>query len=370
MLSLEDIIEEAIQRDASDIHIICGLKPVLRIKKSLIPSKYPVLTEEDIYGFYDFIVKGSIENDDLYKRDKRLDTAIAYKNVRLRVNISTSDDMPTIVLRLIKNELPRFEDLGVPDIIRRMTYQPQGVILVTGKTNSGKTTTLNCLINDINENQNRKILTLEAPVEYKHKTKKSIIVQKEVGVAGDSLNFHDGVRNALREDCDILVIGEIRDKETMSAAIDMAESGHLVIGTLHTKSCAETLDRIINFYEFSDQAQIKYLMAALLKIIVSQRLIKSADETDLVMVPEVMVVDNVVAGCIRKEKFSVSEVEDAIQSSKDKGSQGLISVLAELTINGEITLEQAQAQIEEKNYETLEKTIMQLKSGGTTHGGI
>ena len=347
MLSLEDIIEEAIQRDASDIHIICGLKPVLRIKKSLIPSKYPVLTEEDIYGFYDFIVKGSIENDDLYKRDKRLDTAIAYKNVRLRVNISKMDDIPLFTLRIIKNELPRFEDLGVPDVIRRMTYQPQGVILVTGKTNSGKTTTLNCLINDINENQNRKILTLEAPVEYKHKTKKSIIVQKEVGVAGDSLNFHDGVRNALREDCDILVIG-----------------------TLHTKSCAETLDRIINFYEFSDQAQIKYLMAALLKIIVSQRLIKSADETDLVMVPEVMVVDNVVAGCIRKEKFSVSEVEDAIQSSKDKGSQGLISVLAELTINGEITLEQAQAQIEEKNYETLEKTIMQLKSGGTTHGGI
>lgn len=183
MLSLEDIIEEAIQRDASDIHIICGLKPVLRIKKSLIPSKYPVLTEEDIYGFYDFIVKGSIENDDLYKRDKRLDTAIAYKNVRLRVNISKMDDIPLFTLRIIKNELPRFEDLGVPDVIRRMTYQPQGVILVTGKTNSGKTTTLNCLINDINENQNRKILTLEAPVEYKHKTKKSIIVQKITGVA-------------------------------------------------------------------------------------------------------------------------------------------------------------------------------------------
>lgn len=370
MISLEDIIEEAIQKDASDIHIICGLKPVLRQKKSLVPSKYPVLTEEDIYGFYDFIVNGSIENDELFKKDKRLDTAIAYKDVRLRVNISQMDNIPLFTLRIIKNELPRFEDLGVPDIIRRMTYQPQGVILVTGKTNSGKTTTLNCLINDINENQNRKILTLEAPVEYKHKTKKSIIVQKEVGVAGDSLNFHDGVRNALREDCDILVIGEIRDKETMSAAIDMAESGHLVIGTLHTKSCAETLDRIINFYEFSDQAQIKYLMAALLKIIVSQRLIKSADEKGLVMVPEVMVVDNVVAGCIRKEKFSVSEVEDAIQSSKDKGSQGLISVLAQLHIDGKITLEQAQAQIEEKNYETLDKTIVQLRGGGPKRVGV
>jgi len=365
MLNLDDIIAEAIQKNASDIHIICGLKPVLRITKSLIPSKYPVVTEEDIYNFYDYIVKGSVESDELFKTNKRLDTSLEYKDIRLRVNISKMDDIPIFTLRIIKNELPRFEDLGVPDVIRRMTYQPQGVILVTGKTNSGKTTTLNCLINDINENQNKKILTLEAPVEYKHKTKKSIIVQKEVGVAGDSLNFHDGVRNALREDCDILVIGEIRDKETMSAAIDMAESGHLVIGTLHTKSCAETLDRIINFYEFSDQAQIKYLMSSLLKIIVSQRLIKSADESELVMVPEVMVVDNVVAGCIRKEKFSVSEVEDAIQSTKDKGSQGLINVLAELYLQGKITLDQAKAQIEEKNYDTLEKTVAQISGKGT-----
>ena len=363
LLNLEDIIEEAIEKNASDIHIICGLKPVLRITKSLVPSKYRVVTEEDIYGFYDFIIKGSVENDEMYKRDRRLDTAIAYKDVRLRVNISRMDEIPIFTFRIIKNELPRFEDLGVPDVIKRMTYQPQGVILVTGKTNSGKTTTLNCLINDINENQNRKILTLEAPVEYKHKTKKSIIVQKEVGPGGDALTYFDGVRNALREDCDILVIGEIRDKETMAAAIDMAESGHLVIGTLHTKSCAETLDRIINFYDFSDQAQIKYLMASLLKIIVSQRLIKSADQSELVMVPEVMVVDNVVAGCIRKEKFSVSEIEDAIQSTKDKGSQGLINVLAELCLSGKITLEQAQAQIEEKNYDTLDKTIMQLKIG-------
>ena len=363
LLNLEDIIEEALEKNASDIHIICGLKPVLRITKSLIPSKFRVVTEEDIYGFYDFIIKGSVESDEMYKRDKRLDTAIAYKDVRLRVNISRMDEIPIFTLRIIKNELPRFEDLGVPEVIRRMTYQPQGVILVTGKTNSGKTTTLNCLINDINENQNRKILTLEAPVEYKHKTKKSIIVQKEVGPGGDALTYFDGVRNALREDCDILVIGEIRDKETMAAAIDMAESGHLVIGTLHTKSCAETLDRIINFYDFSDHAQINYLMASLLKIIVSQRLIKSADQSELVMVPEVMVVDNVVAGCIRKEKFSVSEIEDAIQSTKDKGSQGLINVLAELCLSGKITLEQAQAQIEEKNYDTLDKTIMQLKIG-------
>ena len=239
-------------------------------------------------------------------------------------------------------------------------YQPQGLVLVTGKTNSGKTTTLNALINDINENQNKKILTLESPIEYKHKCKKSIIVQKEVGNGQDVLQYKDGVKNCLREDCDILVIGEIRDRETMDAAIETAESGHLVIGTLHTKSCAETIDRIINFYDIKDQQSIKYLMASLLKLVTAQRLLGGTDGS-LVLVPEVMVVENIVQGMIRKEKFSVSEVEDAIQSSSANGSIGLINSLAELFVDNRITLDQAKAQIEEKNIETLNRTIMQLK---------
>ena len=241
-----------------------------------------------------------------------------------------------------------------------MTYQPQGLILVTGKTNSGKTTTLNALINEINETQNRKIMTLENPVEFRHHSKKSLIVQKEVGRGQDSLTFSDGVKNSLREDCDILVIGEIRDKITMEAAIEMAESGHLVIGTLHTKSCAETIDRMINFYEVRDQASIKYLLSALLKLVVSQRLLKGKDGK-LVLIPEVMVVDNIVSGIIRKEKISVSEIEDAIQSNLEKGSIGLINSLAEAFVKDKITLDQAKAQIEEKNIETLNRTIMQLK---------
>ena len=239
-------------------------------------------------------------------------------------------------------------------------YQPQGLILVTGKTNSGKTTTLNALINEINENQNKKILTLESPIEYKHKCKKSIIVQKEVGVGQDCLTYSNGVKNSLREDCDILVIGEIRDRETMDAAIETAEAGHLVIGTLHTKSCAETIDRMINFYDIRDQQTIKFLIASLLKLVVSQRLL-TGRTGDLVLVPEVMVVDNIVSGIIRKEKISVSEIEDAIQSNSEKGSIGLINSLAELFTQDKITLEQAKAQIEEKNIEVLNRTIMQLK---------
>ena len=309
---------------------------------------------------YDYLVRGNVDKDEVYNSTRKLDLSYEYKDIRLRVNISSSDDVPTCTLRLIKNELPPYESLGIPDVVRRMTYQPQGLILVTGKTNSGKSTTLNSMIDYINENQNKKILTLENPIEYKHHSKKSLIVQKEVGKGRDVLTFSDGVKNSLREDCDILVIGEIRDRTTMEAAIEMAESGHLVIGTLHTKSCAETIDRMINFYEVRDQASVKYLLSALLKLVVSQRLLKGTNGK-LVLVPEVMVVDNIVAGIIRKEKLSVSEIEDAIQSNLEKGSIGLINSLAELFVEDKITLEQAKSQIEEKNQEILNRTIMQLK---------
>ena len=360
-MNLDKYIDEAMKLDASDVHLIPGNKPMLRIARDLVPVQgSKILTPDDMFEMYDYLVKGNVDKDDVFNQTRRLDMSYVYKDIRLRVNISLSDEVPIITMRLIKNELPSYESLGVPDIVRRMTYQPQGLILVTGKTNSGKTTTLNALINYINENQNKKILTLENPVEYKHHSKKSLIVQKEVGRGRDSLTFSDGVKNSLREDCDILVIGEIRDKVTMEAAIEMAESGHLVIGTLHTKSCAETIDRMINFYEVRDQASIKYLLSALLKLVVSQRLLKGIDGK-LVLVPEVMVVDNIVAGIIRKEKLSVSEIEDAIQSNLEKGSIGLINSLAELFVDDRITLEQAKAQIEEKNIETLNRTIMQLK---------
>ena len=361
MIQIEKVLDKAIKERASDVHLIYNIKPTLRINGTLVEcSEMPILTQEDMYEIYDYFVRGNIEKDEVFKERRRLDTSFEYNDIRLRVNISLSDDVPILTLRLIRKELPKFQDLGVPDIVRRMTYQPQGLILVTGKTNSGKTTTLNALINEINETQYRKILTLENPVEYKHACKKSIIVQKEVGLGRDVLTFSEGVKNSLREDCDILVIGEIRDKETMEAAIDMAESGHLVIGTLHTKSCAETIDRMINFYEIKEQASVKYLISSLLKLVVSQRLLKGTDGK-LTMLPEVMVVDNVIAGCIRKEKFSVSEIEDAIQSNLDKGNVSLINSIAKLFVEEKITLEQAKSQIEEKNIETLNRTIMQLK---------
>ena len=247
-MNLDKILDEAMERDASDVHLICDNKPMLRIARDLVPvENSKVLTPEDMWEVYDVLVKGNVEKDETFNTTRKLDMSYTHRDIRLRVNISLSDDVPVCTLRLIKNELPPYETLGVPDIVRRMTYQPQGLILVTGKTNSGKSTTLSALVNYINENQNKKILSLENPIEYKHHSKKSIIVQKEIGKGKDALTFSKGVQNSLREDCDILVIGEIRDKETMEAAIEMAESGHLVIGTLHTKSCipgtCQTSDR-------------------------------------------------------------------------------------------------------------------------------
>ncbi len=360
-MDINAILSEAKRMKASDVHFIPGIKPKIRVNRDLIEfEQYDVISKDDILEVYDYFLKGNLDRDAYFREHKVLDTSAEFEDIRLRVNISYSDGLPVIITRLIRNELPTYEELGVPDIVRRMTKQTQGLILVTGKTNSGKSTTLNALINYINDNENKKILTLESPVEYKHKCKKSIIVQKEVGIGGDVPSYSIGTKNSLREDCDILVIGEIRDKETMEAAIETAESGHLVIGTLHTKSCAETVDRMINFYEVGDQSQVKYLIASLLKLVISQRLIKNKRGT-LSLVPEVMVVDNVVSGLIRKEKLTTSEIEDAIQSGSNNGSIGLINSLAKLFTDDIITLDQAKAQVEEKNIEVLNRTIMQMK---------
>ena len=361
MVQIEKILQEAKERDASDVHLICGLKPMLRIIRQLVEIKSAdVLNEDDMNDIYDYFIRGNVDKDNIFNKTKKLDMSFEQDGLRLRVNVSYSNDVPTFTLRLVKNELPNYESLGIPDVVRSVINQPQGLILVTGKTNSGKSTTLNALVNEINEHSNKKILTLENPVEYRHTSKQSVIVQKEVGLGKDSLSYSDGVKNSLREDCDIVVIGEIRDKETMDAAIETAESGHLVIGTLHTKSCAETLDRMINFYDIRDQASIKYLLASLLKLVLSQRLIQGTGE-GLVLVPEVMVVDNTVAGLIRKEKLANAEIEDAIQSNQDKGNVSLINSLATLFVEDRVTLDQAKAQIDEKNVEILNRTIMQMK---------
>ena len=207
MVLIERIIPEAMEKGASDIHVLQGLKPILRISRDLVEIQdLDVLDEGELYEVYDYIVRGNVTKDEIYKDERKLDTSLVFNDTRLRVNVSYSMDVPTYTMRIISNDLPPYETLGLPEIIKTVTYQPQGVILVTGKTNSGKSTTLNALIDEINKKQNKKILTLESPIEYRHTSKKSVIIQKEVGPGKDSLTYIDGVKNALREDCDILVI--------------------------------------------------------------------------------------------------------------------------------------------------------------------
>lgn len=363
MVNIVEILHIGVSRGASDVHLIYRNKPILRINKELIYlEEFSVLTAEDMHELYRYFINGSTEKDKAFKENKILDVNFELNAKRFRVNISLSDEVPIFTIRIIQDVLPKFSELGLPDVVRRTVMHTQGLILVTGKPNSGKTTTLNALVDEINQVENKKILMLENPIEYVHQNKRSIIVQKEVGQGRDCNDFSDGSKNALREDCDILIIGEIRDKETMDAAIEMAEAGHLVIGTLHTKSCAETLDRILNFYDLSDQMAVKFMISSLLKLVVAQRLMKSKKGDRLVMVPEVMCVDNTVAGLIRKEKFSKSEIEDAIQTGIDKGDVSFMISLANAVVECEITMEEAKKEIDEKNYELLERTVNQIKT--------
>lgn len=362
MVDIQSVLARGVTSNASDVHLIYKCRPILRVNKELVYlSEYDVLGIEDMYSLYEYFISENKEKREAFQKNKLLDINFELNDKRFRVNISLSNDVPVFTIRIIKDILPRFEQLGLPDVVRRMVFQTQGLILVTGKPNSGKTTTLNALVDEINAVENKKILMLENPIEFVHKNVCSLIVQKEVGVGRDCNDFSDGTKNALREDCDILVIGEIRDKETMDAAIEMAESGHLVIGTLHTKSCAETLDRIMNFYDISDQLAVKFMMSALLKLVVAQRLLKSTNGS-LLMVPEVMVVDNTIAGVIRKDKFTKSELEDAIQTGIDKGNISFNISLANAVVDGKILLDNALKEIDEKNHELFLRTVNQIKT--------
>lgn len=359
MINVEEILNEGVKTSASDIHIVRGSKPIYRINRVLTESKtFTVITENDLNDIFNFFVGENYELRDMFEREKRLDLNYQLIDSRLRVNISQAASWPTFTIRVIPNDLPEFSDLGLPDVVRRLASLPQGLILVTGKSNSGKSTTLNALVNEINRTENKKILMLESPVEYVHQSKESLIIQREVGPGKDSNSFSEGVVNALREDCDIVVIGEIRDKDTIEAALEVAESGHLVIGTMHTKSASETIDRILGLFDLYDQLSVKYMVASVLKAVITQRLIVGNDNS-LVMIPEIMIVDDVISGLIRKEKFSKSEIEDAIQSRLEKGNISLINSLARAINAKKISLYNAKKQLDDTGYEMLTRLINQ-----------
>ncbi len=359
MVYIEDILKEGIQRGASDIHLVEGQQPLLRINKELkrIESMGAV-DSDDIWSYYRYFIKENEELNEVFRRENKLDIGYVFYNTNLRVNVSNSMNSIIFTIRIIPKTLPGYDSLHLPPVLRQLADYPQGLILVTGKSNAGKSTTLNALIDDINHRACRKILTLESPIEYIHTSDHSLIVQKEIGVGKDFPTFSSGIHNALREDCDVLIVGEIRDKATMDAAIEMAESGHLVFGTMHTRSCSETVDRIINFYHQEEQASIKNIISVILLAVISQRLILG-NNGRLELIPEVMIVDDVISALIRKNSFSRTEIEDAIQTKMDKGSIGIIYSLAKAIKENRITIDQAEKQLPIEKRELLYKVMRQ-----------
>lgn len=357
-MEIYNILKLAIDQGATDIHLVEGLVPIFRIKKVLTRlDNMPICTNANIKLMIDTLFSGKEEEYGILKKDKKVDIGLKYNGYKFRINISKSKGSYTLAIRVISNEPIDLDKYGMRNIVNRMREFKSGIILVTGKVNSGKTTTLNAYIQEVNKNVNCKIITLEDPIEYEHTSDKSIILQKEVGEYADVKNFYDGLINILREDSDIIVVGEIRDKKTMDVAIELAESGQLVIGTLHTKSCAETIDRIIGMYAPEEQSSIKFVLSTTLKMIASQKLLPGLNEK-VALITELMIVDNVISALIRKDKFVISEIQDAIHTGESKGCISLEKAFAEEYQKGNISLATIRESVDKDKFEKIKEIIV------------
>lgn len=322
MVDIQKIIEQAIKKGATDIHLMSESKPIYRIGDSLVKMEgSTALKIEDM---------NEIKNA-IFDKNKTANSIYECAGTDVAVNLSSSNNIPVFAMKILKKELPEYEELQLPDILRKMTHQTQGLILIAGNKKSGKTTTLNALVRHINETQNKKIITIEKLIEYKHASRNSIIVQKQIGK--DCATYYDGIKNALSEDCDVLVIEDIRNRETMEAVLEFIEDGHLVIAGINAQSCTDAMDKIINFYNTQEQAQIKYALETLLKLVISQKLLVGT-------------------------KGKLELVAEVVVPKDTNKSINLINSLADLYVNNRITLKQAKSQIEEKDIDTLNKTIM------------
>lgn len=358
------ILDLAISKGATDVHIADGLVPVFRIKKLLVKQEeLSYCNKENISQMVEELLKGNEEKHKILEEEKRLDLGFKYNGFKFRINISISKGIYTMSIRLIPNSEIDLDAYNIREIVDGMKEYPSGIILVTGKVNSGKSTTLNAFVQEINKEQNKKIITLEDPIEYEHTSNKSIVLQKEVGPHGDIPTFYDGLINVLREDSDIVVVGEIRDRKTMDVVFDLAESGQLVIGTLHTKSCAETVDRVISMYSPQEQFSIKYILSSTLKMVSSQKLLPGVKDGTVVLVPEIMKVDNVLAALIRKDKFVISDIEDAIHSGQDKGCVSIESGFAKLYLQGKISLSMIKEAVDKDKFEKIKQIIVRTTDG-------
>ncbi len=333
---IEILLDEVIKKKGSDLHLQVGLPPMLRVDGALIAvSAADVLDEEAIESLI-FAILDEDQKQILLK-DKEFDFSFAYGDLgRFRVNAFHERGNMAAALRLIPNEILTIEQLGLPDIVNKFSDYPRGLVLVTGPTGSGKSTTLAALVHKINAEKAMHIITIEDPIEYTHKSIKSVIVQREVHY--DTYSFSAALRSALREDPDVVLVGEMRDLETIASAITIAETGHLVFATLHTNGAAQSIDRMIDVFPPHQQPQIRSQLSNILVAIASQRLVPLIGG-GRVAAAEVLIATPAVRNIIREGK--THQLEAVIQTGAEFGMQSMDKTLASLIHAGSITYDEA-----------------------------
>jgi twitching motility protein PilT len=316
VIQIDRLLETCVRRGASDLHLAVGKPPTLRLNTHLRELQTKVLEPEDTIGLMKSITPERIQQE--YEEQGSGDFGFAYgTEARFRVAIFKQKGFCSLVLRKIPNKILTFEQIGLPEMARQICRRPRGIFLCTGPTGSGKTTTLATMIDYINTNFDKHIITMEDPIEYYHPHKKSILVQREVGV--DVPSFPEGLRRALRQDPDVMLVGEMRDLPTISAAITAAETGHLVFGTLHTSGAASTINRIIDAFPTDQQEQVRVQLAGNLIAVLSQALCPRADTDGMIAAYEFMYVTPSIQNLIRENKSF--RIDSDIQTGKRYGMQ-------------------------------------------------
>jgi len=333
---IEILLEEVVKKKASDLHLQVGLPPMLRVDGSLVAVQAADLLTEETVETLIFAILDEDQKQILLK-DKEFDFSFAFGDLgRFRVNAFHERGNLAAALRLIPNEILTIEQLGLPQIVSKFAEYPRGLVLVTGPTGSGKSTSLAALINKINMEHAKHIITIEDPIEYTHKSKKSVIVQREVHY--DTYSFSAALRSSLREDPDVVLIGEMRDLETIASAITIAETGHLVFATLHTNSAAQSIDRMVDVFPPHQQPQIRAQLSNILMAVCSQRLIPSIGG-GRIAAAEILIATPAVRNIIREGK--THQLDAVIQTGAEFGMQSMDKQLVQLIHEGNISYDEA-----------------------------
>ena len=333
---MNELLLDAQNRKASDLHLTVGLPPKYRINGELVNMDYEVMTSSDMESMVMSIVPQRLVDE--LNTNGELDFSYSITNVgRFRANVFKQRGSYALVIRIIYTEIPTPQELGLPETVVELAKKKRGLVLVSGPAGSGRTTTLASLINEINTNYNRHIITLEDPIEYLHRHNKSIVNQREIGT--DSLSYASALRVILREDPDVILIGEMKDYETIQIALSAAEMGHLVFSTLHSLGTVNSVNRVIDIFPVANQQQIRVQLATVLEGVISQQLIPTADGSGQVAAYEVLLSNPAIRSLIRDSK--IHQIETYLQSSKKNGMKAMDDAIYELYLFGKITKEQA-----------------------------